>query len=118
MYGRGSRRRLAGFDVFVRRFGRFEKINIAPLVKEEAIQFGAVRVGTTAAATFKIQPTRLPVSQRFRAKGIMADFYKKAARGSTLFIEKRERRIKSKGELQEITFKGLRSLKSRKMWRL
>lgn len=107
-----------GFDVFVRRSGSFQKINYAALAKEEAVQFGAWKVGHTAAATFQIRPAREKVKQRFKGKGMLADFYQKRGKGGNMFIEKRGRRIKSRGELQEITFKGISAQKARKIWRL
>jgi hypothetical protein len=53
-----------------------------------------------------------PVKEKFQG-GVTykQDFYKSK---SGFMVEKRERRIKSLGELQEITFKGIRTKKSKK----
>lgn len=99
-----------GFDVFVRSKGVFNKINIKPLAKSEAVNLGAFRVGMSASATFKVSPSSEAVGERFGQKGFLSDFYKK----DNLFIEKRSRRIKSPGEKREITYKGIMSLKRRR----
>lgn len=96
-----------GFNVFTRIKGVFKKANIKPLSEQDAINFGAYRVGTTSQATFKIGEADGLAQDVFRGKGKLEDFYKK----DDLFIEKRGRRIKSIGELQEITFKGISSRK-------
>lgn len=98
------------YDVLVRRKGIFRKANVQPLTKASAIDFGTYKVGATAAATFKLQPVYgKPTKQPL--KGDISNFYRK--RG--LFIEKREKRIKrtSIGELQEITFKGIKASKTK-----
>jgi len=99
-----------GFDVLVRRKGKFEKITSSPLSKSQALQFGAFKVGNTAAATFKLRASSSNQLGSFTGRGFLNDFSQK----NGLFIEKRGRRIKSKGELEEITFKGLKSLRSKK----
>ena len=101
---------ITGFNVLVRRRGKFSIVNPQPLTKMQAIQYGALRVGTTAAATFKIQKASRPATGRFTGRGILRDFTRKGS----LYIEKPSRRIKSTGELQEITFKGIKSKKSKK----
>ena len=103
-----------GFDVLVRRRGKFQTINYGALTKAEAVSLGAYRVGRTAAATFKVRPSALRTRQTFRQPSILKDFYRKGA----LFIEKPKRRIKSKGELQEITMKGLQAIKAKKQFKI
>ena len=46
----------------------------------------------------------------FKQRGVLTDFYRKG----NIYIEKPSRRIKSSGELSEITFKGIWSLKNKK----
>jgi len=96
--------------VLVRRGGRFSQVSGSPLSRKEALQFGAFKVGTTAAATFKLRESTSNRLGSFTGRGILSDFKEK----NGLYIEKRGRRIKSKGELEEITFKGLKSLRSKK----
>lgn len=98
-----------GYNVLVRRRGRFRKINPLPLTRQEAIDLGAYNVGTTAAATFKIEPAGAPAKGKSKKKGNILDFVQKGA----LYIERPRRRIKSLGELQEITLKGQRSKKKK-----
>jgi len=99
------------YNVLVRRKGVFRKINIKPLTKTSAINLGTYKVGATAAATFKLQKVFGKATTQQR-KGNIQDFYRKQG----LFIEKRGKRIKSSsiGELQEITFKGIRASKNKK----
>lgn len=108
----GVPKTLKGFDVFTRTKGAFKKINIRPLSKQDAINFGAFRVQTTARATFKIAEAPGIAQDVFSKKVSLEDFYKK----DDLFIEKKERRIKSIGELQEITFKGIQSRKTKNIF--
>jgi len=98
---------LPGFDVFVRRRGLFNKVNIDPLPRLQAFNKGLVTVGTTAAASFKILPSQSMASSSFSGRGVISDFTQK----NGVFIEKPSRRIKSRGELEEITFKGLKTIR-------
>jgi hypothetical protein len=100
-----------GFNVFVRVKGMFKQLDQNTYSRSEALNLGAYKVGTSAAATFYIEESRSPISSSFGGKGVLSDFYKKGK----LFIEKRSRRIKSAGELQEITQKGLRAIKNKKL---
>ncbi|MGV8169230.1 MAG: hypothetical protein ACP5N3_04205 [Candidatus Nanoarchaeia archaeon] len=104
--------RVQGFDVLVKRKGKFERINTGALSREEAINFGSYRVGRTASASFKITPSNLKSKQVFRSKGKLSDFVQKKG----VFIERKEKRIKSLGELQEITFKGLSTRRNKNFW--
>lgn len=96
------------YDVYVRRAGSFRLIG-SGLSRGEALRIGSLRVGSTAAATFKLKKTGYDTA--FTGGGLLrpADYYRKGS----LFIEKPSRRIKSPGELEEITFKGLAALKGK-----
>jgi hypothetical protein len=101
-----------GFLVAVRKEGTFTIVSPKPLTREEALSFGAFKVGTTASATFKLIGTDKPAETSFTKKylGLLdTQFYKK---GET-FIEKKQYRISTAGELKEITYKGLDVLRSR-----
>ena len=104
--------KVKGFDVLVKSRGKFKRVNTGALSRVEAINLGAFRVGNSASATFKILPSKLEKSQSFTGKGVLADFYSKG----DLFIEKRSRRIKSLGELQQITYKGIQAQKFKKIF--
>ena len=99
-----------GFNVAVRRKGKFIIETTKPLRREEAINFGTEKVGRSSAATFKLIPTKAEKLGSFSGRGNLKDFYKKGS----LFIEKRGKRIKSKEEKEEITLKGLAALRSGK----
>lgn len=96
-----GKRQNNSFGVDVKSFGKFKTIG-SGLSFGKALSIGKLRVGTSAAATFRITKDRIPV------KGINlgSNFYTKP---SGDIIEKPSFRIKSRGELQEITFKGLKS---------
>lgn len=102
----------SGFNVFVRRQGKFRMVNIKPLAREEAYSFGANVVRTTAAATFKIIPSGTKASGVF--KGPPARLQQFTKRGGGLFIQPSKFRISSAGEKREITFKGIGASRSKK----
>ena len=101
--------RLAGFNVLVRTKGKFRRINTKALSRAEAVNFGAARVGTTAAATFKVVKSTQQATGQFKGRGNLADFTTK----NNVYTEKLGRRIKSQGELREITYKGIGASKSK-----
>ena len=98
------------FGVAVKKKGFFETIATG-LTKEEALFKGSSVVGTTSSATFKIFSSGKTSEVGGRGLINKNDFYSPK---KDFFVEKRSRRIKSKGELQEITFKGLSTLKNKK----
>lgn len=103
--GRGE-----GFRVLVRRKGKFVP-EAGVFSKGSALRFGAFKVGTSSAATFKLVRAEGKVQKFSGGKFDLSNFYRKP---SGEYVEKREKRIKSVGELQEITFKGLETLKKNK----
>lgn len=105
--------KFSGFDVLVRKKGKFIKINKGALSRIEALNLGAYKVGTTSSASFKIAPSKFSTREYFKGTGNFIDFYSKG----NIFIEKKTRRIKSIGELQEITFKGIQANKNKNFWR-
>ena len=117
----GLKRRKAakpqGYDVLVRRKGQFFRITDKPLIKAQALSKGRFVVGNTAAATFRLQKAFGSLGS-FKGRGIAQDFDMKIDRrtGGIVHIEKARRRIKSSGELREITYKGIQAnrTKSRK----
>lgn len=103
-----------GFDVFIKKRGEFVKANNEALTKTSAINFGAFKVGTSASATFKLVESNKPGNKFFSPLANIKDFTQKKNKELT-FVEKRERRIKSAGELKEITFAPRR--KNRDWWK-
>lgn len=96
------------FNVFVRRQGEFRKVG-ASKSKKGAFALGSKIVGTSAAASFKVTDTTGVVAPF----NIDKDFYV-STKEQGVVIEKRKRRIKSAGELREITFKGVQASKKNK----
>jgi hypothetical protein len=117
IYGSSNSKRKikSGFDVFVRRKGQFLKVNARPLIKSQALQKGFFTVGNTAAATFKIKRSFGSLGS-FTGRGFSDDFDIKNDRrgGGIVYIERNRRRIKSGGELREITFKGIQANKGKR----
>jgi hypothetical protein len=102
-----------GFDVFARVRGNFEKINVNPLSRSDALNLGGFRADTTAVATFRVQEAKGGIKDTFTSYKFNTNkFYKK----NEMFIEKNKYRIDSLGELGEITAKGGR--KKRSVFRL
>lgn len=105
----------AGFDVYVRERGTFVKITDKPLSRGEAINFGAYRVSNTARASFKLVKSKSGRLGVFKGERIKRERF--TEKKNDLFVEKAKFRIKSRGELEEITFKGIRAKKQKSIWR-
>ena len=97
--------------LFVRKGGIFQKIGTFRNQKE-AILKGRNIVSNTASASFKIDE---PVQKDPLLSGLLSrsQFYA-SQKEPGVFIEKREKRIKSRGELREITFKGIAKQRTHK----
>lgn len=93
-----------GYDTFVRRFGKFQKIALKPMTKAEAFRLGDRRVRTTAAATFTIRKSnKLIRNYNPNARVSRSQYYTKRKGVDTLFIQRRGKRIGTKGEYRDIT---------------
>lgn len=95
-----------GYNVLVRQSGVWNKINIKALTKASAIKQGALKVGTSAAASFKIMKSNSYVRSNSNVMTDLSDF-NKSSKEENVWVEKLGRRIKSTGELKEITYKGI-----------
>ena len=99
------------FSAQVRKAGKW--VTVDPgfgFSQSEALNKGLSVVGTSARASTRIvKASAGSKKKRFYGIGILGNFYKKG----NVFIEKRGKRIKSKGELEEITYKGQRAIKSK-----
>lgn len=100
----GSKIEGEGYRVFVKKFGVFRQASDKLLTRESALRLGRFKTGTSASATFKLTKDRGVVEKYSGATYSGANFYRKSR---DVFVEKRGKRIKSTGELQEITYKGL-----------
>jgi hypothetical protein len=106
------------FSVEVRKRGKWMQLDQGSgFSLSEAKSLGEFRVGTSARASFRITKAKSgSKKKRFYGRGITGDFYKKG----NIFIEKRERRIKSSGEKEQITMKGIQANRGKsimkKMW--
>lgn len=92
------------FGVEVRKGGKFFSVGKG-LSFSKAYGKGSSIVGNSASATFRLTQRGKPISVNSQS----SSFYSKG----TNVIEKRGRRIKSRGELSEITYKGINSQRKR-----
>lgn len=105
----------SGFDVYVRERGVFKRASSSALTRRDALDFGAFTVSNTARATFDIRPSSNKVGEiSSKVRGSFGNFASNFIQKNGLFIEKREKRIKSLGEKAEITAKGLFAARSKK----
>ena len=107
----------SGFDVFVRKEGKFVKASPFAFSKRDALDLGAFTVSNSPRATFVVRPSSSSSSGRPLGVGVSGsfgryrgNFYKKG----DSFIEKRGKRIKSSGEKAGITMLGIAAIKSGK----
>jgi ribosomal protein S30 len=66
-----------GFDVLVKRGGRFSKISSKPLPKKSAFKFGAERVAKTAARTFKLKEAGKVKKQKVSISSALKKMFRK-----------------------------------------
>lgn len=105
-------------DVFVKRKGRFEKVNTGgSLSFDEGKSLGAKVVSNTPARTFKVEPSTSMRRGEFRGDtGFFSenrDRFRESKSEPGALVEKSEFAIDSPGELRGITFKGLDSLRTK-----
>jgi len=98
------------YTVEVRRRGVFQDIG-TETTKERAFFKGALIVGTTASASLRVTKGGSPI---FGGQYLNPRQFYKSRKEPGVFIERREKRIKSPGELAEITFKGIATQKQRR----
>lgn len=93
-----------GFDVFVRRRGKFKKINAAPLSRGEAMSLGAEKTEIDLGATYKVRPAAGQVQRQGPPGGSpnFDKFYQKLEKGEIVYIQKAETRLSRKTEVSEI----------------
>lgn len=98
------------FTAEVRREGKFKSIG---LFESEAQAFKRAKlvISTTAAASGRV---RKPGGDFSRVNLFPTSQFRLSKTEASVFVEKREKRIKSKGELFEITFKGIQAQRNKK----
>lgn len=101
------------FDVYVRKKGKFVKAGEG-FDLQTAIRKGKEIVGTTASASFKVVERKSQRVVNLQGMGLSNDRFYASRKESGVIIEKSSKRIKSLGELREITFKGIQSQRRRR----
>lgn len=89
------------FKIFVKSKGKFQEIGQAKSLSE-AYSRGAFAVDTSASASFKIEGGEL-----FGESFLPQTRYRRSKRDKNVFVERRQFRIDTPGELGEITAKGI-----------
>lgn len=105
-----------GFVAEVRRKGKFKPVSKV-VSKKEAYLIGQDIVKNTLGATFRVTKADKKIKQKKTEDsffGISEDFYKKKTKEGELFIEKRKKRLSTKGERKEIQ----RAKKKKSPWSL
>lgn len=112
-FGFGEKKKGGQYTLLVRREGSFKPIGQKQDLVS-ALKLGKKIISTTAAASFKITGGSFGDIQQ-ASRNILSDkqFYT-SKKDRSIFIEKKEKRIKSAGELGEITFKGLSTIKRKR----
>lgn len=107
---RASRKKQA-YNAYVRRRGKFKKVNKKKLTRNQAYNRAAGLVDRTVAATFKIKKAKGRIkSPFFDTKN--PKFQGKFRKKNTLFVEKNKHRIDTFGEKRGLTLaKALRQEK-------
>ena len=88
----------AVFELQVRRRGEFRTV-AKGLQFEEAVKRGGTITGTTAAASFRVKGSKAPV----RALSLLGARFRPSKRSPDVFVERRQFRISSPGEVAEIS---------------
>jgi len=109
-----------GYDVEVRKKGKWEKINKKPFNKRAASDFGFDAVDNSAAASFRLKenPKKQKLANYFSLGAITArsKFRKKKEGKFDIHIEKRGKgRIDTPGEVAGISAKGWAAQRLKKM---
>lgn len=107
-----------GFVAEVRRGGKFKPVSKA-VSKKEAFLIGEDLVKNTLGASFRVRKTKQKVKVKKKETGEFSwfgnsEFYKKQEKGEDIFIQKRGKRLSSKGERREIQ----KSRKKKSVWNL
>lgn len=112
------------YDVFANIKGEFQKIGTG-LTRSGAISTGVEKISKTALASFKISKTGELIREEDeglnkRTRRLFKQFRKpkkssKLRTNDFTFVEKRKFRIDTPGELQDITYKGIKASRRRRL---
>lgn len=109
-----SQRSMSGFGVFVRQKGVFKQVGSKAYNFMDAKNVGAYTVSNTPRATFFVKPISSRVSAAPEAaRGFFGRVRSTLVKKRGMFIEKKEKRITTKGELAGITMKGILANKNK-----
>jgi hypothetical protein len=104
---------LQGFDVFEKRFGKFQQLDKTPVTKAAAYNLGIEATRNTAGVTFYVKEAgqfikQQPTQQKsFDISSLNKEYYTKQQGGNTLYLQKNKYRIRTSGEKSQITAQGL-----------
>lgn len=102
------------YAVEVRRKGQFQTVSPAGgLSLESAFKKGKSVVSNTAAASFRIIPATIQASDKGVSNPFLGGEFRKSKREKNVIVQKNKFRIRTPGEKQEITVKGIASSKSK-----
>lgn len=109
---------ISGFAVYVREKGIFKRVGKKSFSEKEARDLGAFTVANTARATFTLRPSYSPLGQvSSKVRGSFSAFRSNFLQKNGLFIEKKEKRIKTGGEKAGITRKGILANKNKGLFK-
>lgn len=105
-----------GYNVLVKRFGKFERVSTTALTKGQALATGERLVDESASQTFKLVKVNQAASDEDASGITNLDFRRKfKALGDETYRERRGRGlIDTSGERLDITAKGLAAIKSKR----
>ncbi len=103
VFHRGTNKQKKTYEVFVKVRGNWVSIGTRN-TRKAAVALGKQRVATSAAASFKV----VDVSKKESISTFdIGSSFRSSLTTPGVFVEKRHRRIKSSGELRDITYKGI-----------
>lgn len=104
---RNLRPKIKGYRAEVRRRGKFKALGNTAMPYSEAFALGARRTINTAAASFRVKETSGPIISRgISLASSAARLFSPSRRETGVFVQRRESRIKSRGEILEIQRAG------------
>jgi hypothetical protein len=106
---------LPGYNVLVRKQGKWMYASRDSYSKREALRLGAKITSGTAAASFRLVKSGKSASTRGAGFPFIASRYRRPVRGSKLgsdvYIERNPFRINTPGEVREISYKGVAAVR-------
>lgn len=100
------------YTILVKRRGIFRKVGTTTKIPK-AFAIGRKAVSVSASASFKIVPSEKKKLTPFIYRYLPRSQFRLSKKTPDVFVERREKRIKTPGEKLEITFKGIQTLQSK-----